>query len=249
MIQVACTVPKRAYRTPGIQTHGTLSEVAGAQGTAHLSDRSFFEHLGLFVLPNFLEAEFIVSLRTQMLASRSEHAIVVGIDGATNVDEKVRRAQYIAISKETISALHDRFIGLIPELGKHFGVKLVGCDNPQCLMYRVGDFFTRHSDGGYSSSTNETRRLAVSAVVFLNEESLDPAPAKFGEGRLILHGLLRGPLWDKCRFGIDAEAGLLVAFPSERLHEVTPVSHGERFTVVTWYYAGKDESESVTAQT
>jgi predicted 2-oxoglutarate/Fe(II)-dependent dioxygenase YbiX len=31
------------------------------------------------------------------------------------------------------------------------------------------------------------------------------------------------------------EEGLLVAFRAETLHEVRPVTHGVRFSVVTWF--------------
>ena len=35
---------------------------------------------------------------------------------------------------------------------------------------------------------------------------------------------------------VDAEPGTVVAFPSEMRHGAPPVSHGERFTVVTWFH-------------
>jgi predicted 2-oxoglutarate/Fe(II)-dependent dioxygenase YbiX len=34
---------------------------------------------------------------------------------------------------------------------------------------------------------------------------------------------------------MPALPGSLVAFRSETTHEVIPVTHGERFTVVSWY--------------
>jgi predicted 2-oxoglutarate/Fe(II)-dependent dioxygenase YbiX len=35
---------------------------------------------------------------------------------------------------------------------------------------------------------------------------------------------------------VTGEAGSLIAFPSDMVHEVTPVSRGERYTVVSWFY-------------
>jgi len=35
---------------------------------------------------------------------------------------------------------------------------------------------------------------------------------------------------------IPPAAGLLVAFPADRLHEVTPVRGGTRDAIVDWYY-------------
>jgi SM-20-related protein len=36
-------------------------------------------------------------------------------------------------------------------------------------------------------------------------------------------------------FPLIGEAGLLLAFRPNLVHEVTPVTHGERCTVVTWF--------------
>jgi predicted 2-oxoglutarate/Fe(II)-dependent dioxygenase YbiX len=33
--------------------------------------------------------------------------------------------------------------------------------------------------------------------------------------------------------------GTLVAFPSETTHEVTPITHGERLSIVSWYRAAE----------
>jgi len=76
----------------------------------------------------------------------------------------------------------------------------------------------------------------VSLVIFLNRESQEPADDAYGQGYLTFYGLLDGPHWKKCAFPLKAEPGLLIAFPSDKWHEVTPVSHGRRFTVVTWFY-------------
>jgi predicted 2-oxoglutarate/Fe(II)-dependent dioxygenase YbiX len=37
------------------------------------------------------------------------------------------------------------------------------------------------------------------------------------------------------RVELEAEPGTLVAFRSETTHEVTPVTHGERYTIASWY--------------
>jgi SM-20-related protein len=34
---------------------------------------------------------------------------------------------------------------------------------------------------------------------------------------------------------LDADEGLLVTFPSRMLHAAAPVTHGERYTIVTWF--------------
>jgi len=36
-------------------------------------------------------------------------------------------------------------------------------------------------------------------------------------------------------YGLPGETGLLVAFAAETLHEVSPVTSGERFTIISWF--------------
>jgi SM-20-related protein len=133
-------------------------------------------------------------------------------------------------------ALRQRLRGLIPELQTHFGTPLADCESPQYLIYHPGDFFRAHRDGGDAAPDEVTRRRRVSVVIFVNRESEEPAEDAYGQGHLTFHQLLDGPHWERCAFHLDAEPGLLIAFPSNTLHEVTPVSHGRRFTVVTWFY-------------
>ena len=85
-------------------------------------------------------------------------------------------------------------------------------------------------------------RRRVSVVIFLNRQSQEPAEDAYGEGHLTFYGLLEGREWEKCAFPLDAEPGLLIAFPSDKWHEVKPVSHGRRFTVVTWFHAPETQT-------
>jgi predicted 2-oxoglutarate/Fe(II)-dependent dioxygenase YbiX len=52
---------------------------------------------------------------------------------------------------------------------------------------------------------------------------------------LTFYGLLPGPAWERIGFPLRGEEGLLVAFRSEILHEVTAVRQGDRYTIVTWF--------------
>ena len=92
----------------------------------------------------------------------------------------------------------------------------------------------------------------VSVVIFLNRQSQEPAEDTYGEGNLTFYGLLEGPQWEKCAFPLNAEPGLLIAFPSDVWHEVKPVSHGRRMTVVTWFHspetAAADEAAVKSAE-
>ena len=197
---------------------------------------TFFQQLGLYVAPHFLEPEARTELYREMAIAPAEKALVVGPSGEERLDPDSRKVDSSILPKEIRSPLKQRLRALLPDLQKHFGTELAGCESPQYLIYHPGDFFKAHRDGGYSGSADITRRRRVSAVIFLNRESQEPAEGAYGQGHLTFYGLLDGPQWERCAFPLDAEPGLLVAFPSDKLHEVQPVSHGRRFTVVTWFY-------------
>ena len=212
---------------------------------------SFFQHAGLFVLPNFLDPKLLRDIRVAMTVAPGEKALIERQGGSACVDETVRKTASIMVAEEIGAELKRRLLELGPELEQHFAVQLGGCEFPVFLTYGPNDFFTPHADGSdVSATSDETRRRRVSVVVFLNRESSQPEAGAYGCGELRFYGLLEGPHWDKCAFSLRTEPGLLVAFPSGMVHEVTPVSHGRRMTAVTWFYATKQEkSEAAAPQT
>lgn len=174
-----------------------------------------------------------------MSAAPTEKALVTTSHGEDRLDLHSRKVDSSILPKETTAPLKQRLLGIQPELQRHFGKQLDGCESPEYLVYHPGDFFKPHLDGGGSEINEEIRRRRVSVVIFLNRESPEPAEGAYGEGQLTFYGLMEGAQWEKCAFPLMAEPGLLVAFPSDKWHEVTPVSHGRRFTVVTWFQAPK----------
>jgi SM-20-related protein len=106
------------------------------------------------------------------------------------------------------------------------------CEEPQFLRYDVGDFFVPHQDGNTPLIHDRSRFRKISVVLFLSTQSEDPTPGTHGGGSLVLHGHHSGPF---LRVPVLAAPGTLVAFRAETTHEVTPITHGERFTIVSWY--------------
>src|SRR5205085_9991991 len=97
----------------------------------------------------------------------------------------------------------------------------------------------RNQPNGYNYSNvygpdyNETSspvRRRVSIVIFLNA-------GDYEGGALTFYGLVDDPSWKTFGFALEATPGLLVAFPSHVRHEVTPVTAGDRYTVVDWFTA------------
>lgn len=199
----------------------------------------FFRKFGFFVAPDFLEPPCLAELCRAMACAPAEKPLIAASSGEDRYDQDVRRVDLRVVPKDNRNrtALRQQLRGLTPELETHFATPLADCESPQYLIYHPGDFFTAHRDGGDAAPDAVTRRRRVSVVIFLNRESEEPAEGAYGQGHLTFHHLLNGPHWEKCAFPLNAEPGLLIAFPSGTVHEVTPVLHGLRFTVVTWFYA------------
>ena len=125
---------------------------------------------------------------------------------------------------------------LLPDVSEHLQVEVSGVQNPQFLIYREGDFFRRHRDSNPDPEAAKfARERQVSAVVFLNGESSEATTDSYEGGALTLYGLMDNGQGGSIGLPVTGETGSLIAFPSDLLHEVTPVSRGERYTVVSWF--------------
>ena len=113
-----------------------------------------------------------------------------------------------------------KLLALKESIEKHFDVVLNECEDPQFLRYREGDFFVAHQDGNTGLLRLETEKRLISTVIFLSRD--------YSGGSLVFSNLRE-------RNQMSAEPGMLVAFRSETTHEVTPVTHGERYTIASWY--------------
>jgi SM-20-related protein len=88
---------------------------------------------------------------------------------------------------------------------------------------------------------DEASGRRVSAVIFLNGASEEPSPDVYGGGSLSFYGLLQDdPKGQGVGLPLVGSAGALVAFPSHMIHGVTPVTHGRRYTIASWFSAGTD---------
>jgi predicted 2-oxoglutarate/Fe(II)-dependent dioxygenase YbiX len=193
----------------------------------------FFRKLGLFVAEEFLEAQACIELRSDIAASQVVKGTVLGDDDQAGgvVDETVRVVSRAHVTAAIRRSLKSRLKALSPELEKHFGVSLNDFEGLEFLVYGPGSFYTPHLDASPDAST-ESRRVSV--VVFLNTESEKPAPDCYCGGSLTFHGLMDG-LFEKCAFSLQADTGLLIAFHSSALHEVKPVTTGQRYSIVGWF--------------
>lgn len=202
-----------------------------------MPDPSFFTRFHLFVAREFFDAAACAALRAQMQAAAGRAGpIRVGSETSV-VEPSIRRVKLTEVPETAISYATERLLALKPQLEQHFGLALRGCQPPQFLTYRVGDFYRWHVDGTNEPEapavTNERR---VSAVIFLNNEAREPHNDAYGGGSLVFHGLINDPRGGSVGFPLTGEEGLLIGFPSTLPHEVAPVTHGERYTIAAWYF-------------
>jgi SM-20-related protein len=202
-----------------------------------MPNANFFTRFGLFVNEGFLDPELCSRIRSEMRSTPGKPATVAEDKDLDNaVDESARKTKSAEVSAPTLSYVKERMLALRPMLEKHFNVTLSGCQEPQFLVYREGDFFRRHADNSAEPDAPEfVKERQVSAVVFLNSEAENSGENSYRGGSLTFYGLMDEPQGKSIGFPLVGEAGLLVAFSPELVHEVTPVTHGERYTVVTWF--------------
>ena len=170
-----------------------------------------------------------------MRGSTSTAALTYGKDEAAVKDKRVRRARRVAPSTETLQYVTRRLEHHRQTLEKHFGIELTDCEEPQFLYYRVGDFFVAHQDGNtglINLESDRTRRVSV--TIFLNNQTTGERTGGYSGGSLVFSN------WrTNAREEVPGEAGMLVAFRSETTHEVTPVTDGKRYAIVSWYRLGQ----------
>lgn len=185
----------------------------------------------LQLINGFFDAETCKRIIAEMRRSPNNPAVTYGQSEEGSVNEGVRRVSRVIPSGPTVEHVSERLMECCETLGERFEVGLSSCEEPQFLLYRVGDFFVAHQDGNTGMlliDSEQSRRVSVS--IFLNRESETPENDAYCGGSLVFHD------WrNRKDFRLKAEAGTLVAFRSETTHEVIPVTSGERYSIVTWF--------------
>ena len=201
-----------------------------------MSSADLFKKLGFYVAPNLLSADVCEEIAAGMQGVPVEPLQVVDSDTATHrLKLNVRRTSGASVCESFVDSTHRALQSLIGSLKDHFNLDLSGCEKPQFLIYNEGDYFKPHSDSDYSQEKPKyIRDRKLSVILFVNSHS---AKANgFEGGELVFHGLINDPRGKKYGFPLRGEAGMLIAFPSNVVHEVTPIVRGKRCTIVSWFY-------------
>jgi SM-20-related protein len=188
---------------------------------------------GLLLVRDFFGARERAALAAELSAAAAAPAAVYGRGAAGAVDERMRRAARLAPSRQTAELVRSRLSDFMPRAGEHFGMTLAGCEEPQFLRYRAGDFFVAHQDGGTGllRSPREARRVSI--LIFLSRQAGEADGGDYRGGSLVFTDWRPGSR--RAPFSLAGEPGALVAFRAEITHEVTPVTSGERLSIACWY--------------
>lgn len=185
------------------------------------------------VIEGALDRATVERMREEMRAAAGEDAGVTGTGSEERAASLARRATRLDVPAATLEAVTAVLERERPRIAERFGRDLTAVEEPQFLRYVEGDYFVAHQDGNTPLIRDATRARKVSAVIFLSEQSGgEPGPDTYSGGSLVLHA----PYMESDeRVPFAPAPGTLVAFPAETTHEVTPITSGERLSVVAWY--------------
>lgn len=194
-----------------------------------------FRALGVFVREAFLSDSFTTQVTDAIGRGAGSPAEEFARNDAAAVDPALRRAWEVPLSDDLSRALDAAVDALRPDLEAAFGVALGTHEGVSALRYPAGAFYRPHRDRRAEPSAFDAHKRAVSVVMFINGAT-PQGPAPFRGGCLRLYECLPEASARDVGLDLAPEAGTLVAFRSDQLHEVTPVTEGERYTLVTWFH-------------
>jgi SM-20-related protein len=191
---------------------------------------------GLFLIEDFFDAQTCEEIIAEVRSARGGPATVYREGATTPVDESLRKTTRRMLSPATTEFVRQRLLEQRVAIEQHFQISLSDCEEPQFLFYKEGDFFVPHLDGNSEQLEYDHLRVRrISVVIFLSPQSTEPTPDTYCGGSLVFFEPDADPKRKELGFHLTGETGLLVAFRSETMHEVPPVTHGERYSIVCWY--------------
>jgi PKHD-type hydroxylase len=176
----------------------------------------------LVAIPQALNADQLQAVRARLEAAGDawvDGRVSAGYQGApVKRNEQVDERSAIAAECQAIilGALerHPRFISAVLPNEVY---------PPMFNRYGVGMTFGAHVDGSVRIHPHTGRKLRtdVSATLFLNE------PSEYDGGELVVHDAYG-------EHRVKLAAGDMVVYPATSLHEVTPITRGQRLASFFW---------------
>lgn len=174
----------------------------------------------LTIIENLLSPDEAATLRAKLLdASWQDGAASAGSRSAA-VKQNLQTRRDDPMGQE-LGATILRKLGVHPEFVSATLAEKIW--PPVFNLYRDGGHYGTHSDAALMRlpEANLTLRSDLSATLFLSD------PASYDGGELVIEE----------QFGAQAvklAAGDMVIYPSSSLHQVAPVTRGQRICAITW---------------
>lgn len=183
--------------------------------------------MGVFRHSGFLTPGECLAVRRGMDAGNVEQAEVLA--GGIRRDIEVRVASLVEPPQNLVRDVEAKLDACRERVADALGIPLGEREGAGFIRYPAGGFYRPHRDRGDDPQWEPAARRAAAIVLFLNASRAAGREGEFDGGILRLY-LPQGCV------DVVPEAGLLIAFPADLLHEVTEVRDGTRDTVVDWYY-------------
>jgi predicted 2-oxoglutarate/Fe(II)-dependent dioxygenase YbiX len=151
------------------------------------------------------------------------------IEGDITLAEDVRRASHIEVPPAIFELIDAHLDAQRDAVGAFFDLPLEGREGVTLLRYDAGGFYKPHVDRAYLAAWPPAARRALTVVLFLESSRVADPAGSFTGGVLRLFPDGGEPV------EIVPRRGMLVAFPADTMHEVSPVIGGHRDTVVDWF--------------
>lgn len=188
-------------------------------------------------IPGFLAPGECCALIGEIDAACQEQA-EIWLGQEFGVHPESRLGSIATLATTTEEFVQDRLWGVMAQLEERYRCQVSHVSGVTALIYRRGDHFAAHSDGGVDEDApSEVTRRRVSLVVALNDGASEQPDFTGGE----LH------FYPSCPPGFEpapddfvavrSQPGLLIAFPSPMVHRVTPVIEGCRYSLALWALA------------
>ncbi len=192
------------------------------------------QQLGVFVREGFFSPEEVSLIGGEMDVAEKKAA---GLErsGERLVNQQIRKTTNAKVGEAAKTMVEERIRALQPDLERHFQLSLSHFQYASFVVYQAGDFYEVHRDSvdpNDERASQMARDRQLTVVAYLDRQSETPGPGAFGGGELNLYGLMDVPGSDAFGLPVLAKPGLLVAFESHTLHEVKPITHGTRRTIV-----------------
>jgi predicted 2-oxoglutarate/Fe(II)-dependent dioxygenase YbiX len=194
------------------------------------------QKLGVYVEENFLPETLCAEICSQMeKAVKTEDGLWSDNKSIEYKNSKHRQSHTCHIPEAARIPIEKKVLAAKVKIEKVFDEEYSAVlERPKFLRYSVVSFFAPHTDNQLN------RKINIS--IYLNSQTTNGNSGDYSGGVLNLYNLIESKGWEGRGVPIPGKAGMLIAYPARILHEVTPVTEGFRYAIVSRYLSCESEA-------